>query len=76
MRQSASIDGCPFAQPGPPVSETGAGFYCLLPNGRVHVPTPDAIRRFYASGRLTECPVNQRWMAVIQAEPRRHYLKR
>jgi hypothetical protein len=69
MRRSASIDGCPFAQPGPPVSETGDGFYCRLPGGRVHIPTPDEIRRFCAGGRFTECPVNQRWSRVKPPEP-------
>jgi hypothetical protein len=69
MRQSASIDGCPFAQPGPPISETSDGFYCRLPGGRVHIPAPDEIRRFCAGGRFTECPVNRRWTPVKPAEP-------
>lgn len=76
MRQSASIDGCPFAQPAPRVSETGAGFYCRLPNGRVHIPAPDAIRRFCAGDRFTECPVNGRWTSLVPAEPAQDYLNR
>lgn len=69
MRQSATIDGCPFAEPGPPFSGTSDGFYCRLPGGRVHIPRPDEIRRFCASGDFTECPVNQRWTSLIRAKP-------
>jgi len=69
MRENATIDGCPFAQPGPPVSEMGDGFYCRLPGGRVHIPVPDEIRRFCAGGRFTECPLNRRWTRVEPAEP-------
>jgi hypothetical protein len=68
MRQSAAIDGCPFAEPGPPLSGTSDGFYCRLPGGRVHIPTRDEIRRF-CDGDFTECPVNQRWTPVIREKP-------
>ena len=63
MRQSATIDGCPFAQPCPPWSEACEGFYCRLPGGRVHLPTPDELQRFCATSRFIECPVNRRRLA-------------
>ena len=69
MKQRASIDGCPFAVPGPPPSVASEGFYCRLPGGRVHIPTPDEIRRFCATRGYTECPVNQRWMPASRSEP-------
>jgi len=69
VRQSAPIDRCPFAQPGPPVSETGEGFYCRRPGERVRIPARDEIRRFCADGRFTECLVNQRWTPVKPPEP-------
>lgn len=71
MRQSVAIDGCPFAQPGSPMSEMGDGFYCRLPGGRVHIPGPDVIRRFCSGDCFTECPVNQRWTAIVGAEATR-----
>ena len=61
MRQEASGDWCPFAQPGPPSSVTSEGFYCRLPGGRVHIPSAEEIRRFCGTCRYAECPVNQRW---------------
>ena len=63
MKHDAPTGGCQFAQPAPPTSGTGEGFYCRLPGGRVHLPSPDEIRRFCAAGRYSECPVNQRWTA-------------
>lgn len=64
MKQTAVIDACPFAQPAPPSSPTAEGFYCRLPGGRVHIPSPDEIRRFCATPRYADCPVNRRWMAA------------
>ena len=52
-RQSASIDGCPFAQPGPPVSETGDGFYCRVPRGGC------ASRRSTTSSLLRRRPLHR-----------------
>jgi hypothetical protein len=69
MRQETSSDRCPFAQPGRPVSVTGEGFYCRLPGGRVHIPSADEIRRFCATSRYAECPVNRRWTPVSRVEP-------
>ena len=68
MRQGASSDQCPFAQPGPPLSVTGEGFYCRLPGGRVHIPSAEEIRRFCATPRYAECPVNQRWTPTSSVE--------
>ena len=61
MGQGTSSDRCQFAQPGPPSSVTSEGFYCRLPGGRVHIQSAEEIRRFCATGRYAECPVNQRW---------------
>ena len=69
MRQGTSSDWCPFAQPGPPSSVTGEGFYCRLPGGRVHIPTAEEIRSFCATYRYAECPVNQRWTATSRGVP-------
>jgi hypothetical protein len=66
MRQAASSDGCPFGRPGPPLSITSEGFYCGLPGGRVHIPPPEDIRRFCATGRYGECPLNQRWTPRVE----------
>jgi len=52
-RQSASVDGCPFAQPGPPVSETGDGFYCRVPRGGC------ASRRSTTSSLLRRRPLHR-----------------
>jgi hypothetical protein len=68
MRQGASSDQCPFAQPGRPVSVTSEGFYCRLPGGRVHIPSAEEIRRFCATSRYAECPVNQRWTPASRVE--------
>jgi len=68
MRQGTSSDWCPFAQPGPPSSVTGEGFYCRLPGGRVHIPTAEEIRSFCATYRYAECPVNRRWAPARKEE--------
>jgi hypothetical protein len=69
MRKGAPNDRCPFAQPGPPLSATGEGFYCRLPGGRVHIPSAEEIRRFCATHRYVDCPVNQRWTPARTVEP-------
>jgi hypothetical protein len=74
MKPSASIDGCPFAQPAPPLSETGDGFYCRLPGGRVRFPAPEEIRRFCAGDGFANCPVNRRWTSIIRTERLRNRL--
>jgi hypothetical protein len=69
MGQGTSSDRCRFAQPGPPSSVTSEGFYCRLPGGRVHIPSAEEIRRFCATYRYAECPVNQRWTPTSRVEP-------
>ncbi len=69
MKHGASSYRCSFAQPGPPLSVTGEGFYCRLPGGRVHIPSAEEIRRFCATSRYADCPVNQRWTPATTVEP-------